>query len=63
MADNKVAGLVNALLQGGSRMLDDQGLQRKVGRLLGVDDEEIGKPKISTKTPTETLLTICCLED
>ncbi len=39
MAENKIAGLVNALFQGGSRMLDNQEYQRNVGRLLGVDDE------------------------
>jgi|TARA_R100000315_G_scaffold60727_1_gene37755 hypothetical protein len=37
--NNKVAGLVDALLQSFSQKLDDQKWQRKVGRLLGVEDE------------------------
>ena len=53
MAENKIAGLVNALLQGGSRMLDDQDLQRKVGRLLGVDDERALAIKTSGDWQTE----------
>ena len=39
MADNKIAGLVNALLRKGSQKQDDQDLQRNVGRLLGGEDE------------------------
>ena len=39
MPDNKIAGLADTLLRKGSQILDDQKLQRKVGRLLGVEDE------------------------
>ena len=39
MAANKIAGLADTFLRKGSQILDDQKLQRKVGRLLGVEDE------------------------
>ena len=38
-AEKGSTGLVNALMRFASQKLDDQGLQRKVGKLLGVDDE------------------------